>query len=202
MGTVVVTCDSSPQKKHFVVLTAAAFPSILMCLIYLPPLLLSTPPLKADLVQLAPQLKVKARDICATELTLTQALCFNLFVPTASEFADSLLTRFAATMASSDSIFFGGAVASATAIFVSKEDQAAAVAAAAAAAALLPRDAAAMASPADRPTEPQAFDDFTRTASERFLRLLASNFIAATEIPQSGRGALAARAAIASWLLR
>jgi len=49
--------------------------------------------LQADLVQLAPQVPVTARDVCALELTLIQTLSFNLFVPAAREFAVAVLAR-------------------------------------------------------------------------------------------------------------
>ena len=47
----------------------------------------------AELVQLAPQLRIKPRDICVMELQLIQTLQFDLFVPTTAEFTDALISR-------------------------------------------------------------------------------------------------------------
>mmetsp|Transcript_6693 Transcript_6693/g.13756 ORF Transcript_6693/g.13756 Transcript_6693/m.13756 type:complete len:539 (-) Transcript_6693:357-1973(-) len=47
----------------------------------------------ADLIQLAPQLSIQARDLCVMELTLIQTLQFNLFVPTTVEFASAIVRR-------------------------------------------------------------------------------------------------------------
>ena len=44
-------------------------------------------------MQLAPQLKIQARDLCVMELSLVQTLQSNLFVPTTVEFTAAILSR-------------------------------------------------------------------------------------------------------------
>ena len=48
----------------------------------------------SELMQMAPQLKLKPNDLCVMELTLIQTLKFHLIVPTTVEFAHALLTKF------------------------------------------------------------------------------------------------------------
>jgi hypothetical protein len=49
--------------------------------------------IQADLIQLAPQLNLTSKDLCAMELTLIQTLKFNLLVPSSAEFVHVLLSR-------------------------------------------------------------------------------------------------------------
>jgi len=48
---------------------------------------------QAYLIQLAPQLNLTSKDLCAMELTLIQTLKFNLLVPSSAEFVHVLLSR-------------------------------------------------------------------------------------------------------------
>jgi len=51
---------------------------------------------QADLVRMIPQMHVGPRDVCLMELRFIQLLQFNLFVPTAVEFAQCLVAKLTA----------------------------------------------------------------------------------------------------------
>lgn len=85
-------------------LTAVDFPAIGMVALLVSSKMYGTEsPLKiADLVGLAPQLRISPRDICVLELHFIQEINFTLFVTTTTEFARSMIERLEATTAGAD----------------------------------------------------------------------------------------------------
>lgn len=62
-----------------------------------------------DIVRLAPQLHIQLPDVLLMELTLIQSLQFNLFVPTAIEFAHAFIAQLkeaCADLANHDNLLF------------------------------------------------------------------------------------------------
>lgn len=124
-------------------------------------------------MQLAPQLRVKPKDVCALELALIQTLSFNLFVPAAREFAMAVLSRVESTL----------------------------VAHVAASASACSSSAAAAISRGRNASGHQESSSVLAQWADEYLQLLASDF-GACEYRQSERGVAVARVAVAKWCLR
>jgi len=130
-------------------------------------------------VQLAPQLEVKPKDVCALELALIQTLSFNLFVPAAREFAMAVLSRFEAALP--PHVAIGGAASAA----VDSTGGA----------------AAAVGGTSSRGNASAPESSWVCQCADEYLQLLASDF-GSCEYRQSERGVAVARVAVAKWCLR